>query len=59
MVITSPLNRTCTPYRQASVGLINETDVSSGITVTYLSSENQSIVINTPCNGAGIACPAV
>lgn len=59
MVLTSPANRTCTPYRQTAVGLINPTDVSSGITVTYLSSANQSVVINTPCNGAGIGCPAV
>jgi hypothetical protein len=59
MVVTSPLNRTCTPYRQTSVGLINQTDVSSGITVAYLSPNGQQIVINTACAGGGIGCPTV
>ncbi len=60
MVLTSPLNRTCIPFTQTSVGLIDQEDVSSGITVTYLAPNNQQIVINTTCmGGEGFGCPTV
>lgn len=51
MVVINTDNNTCKSYTQSSVGLIDPNNISSGITVTYLSQQNESIVINTPCTG--------
>ena len=59
MVVISKATKTCTPYVQTSVSLINQTLVASGIRVAYVSAKNETIIIDTPCNGEGIACPAV
>lgn len=59
MVVISKVNKTCTPYVQTIVGLINQTVITSGIRVAYVSPKNETIIIDTPCNGEGIACPAV